>query len=129
MSRATDLKIVRVLTADASAAAATFQANFALPETRSSNDAGVTTKALRIGAAEIEMTSPAGADSALAKVLAERGAGLHELVLEVDDLDRARADFAERGIDVVITSGADGRRRGSIAPAHTHGVHIQLIAR
>jgi catechol 2,3-dioxygenase-like lactoylglutathione lyase family enzyme len=129
--RVTDLKVVRVATSDADAATKTFQENFGFPVTRSSRDeTGRTTSSfLAIGAAEIEMEAPADSGSPLSTFLAERGAGLRELVLEVDDLERATAELSAKGIGVALDAGPDGRIVGSIDPARTHGVRITLVAR
>jgi catechol 2,3-dioxygenase-like lactoylglutathione lyase family enzyme len=127
--RVTDLKIVSVATADADAAAATFRDNFALPITRRSVGATARSLFLAIGAAEIEMMSPAVDRSPLAADLAARGAGLHALVLEVDDLDEARATLAGHGIDVSVETGPDERPSVRLDPAQTHGVRITLIGR
>lgn len=131
MFRVSELKVVRVATTDADAATATFQANFGLSVTRASRDDDVRTVStfLAIGAAEIEMEAPTAPGSPLAAFLAERGAGLHELVLEVDDLERARASLSSAGVEVVVREGPDGRRAGSIDPTRAHGVRITLVAR
>ena len=131
MFRVTDLKVIRVATPDVDAAVSTFQRNFGLSVTRSSRDDGSHTVStcLAIGAAEIEMEAPTDSGSPLASFLAERGAGLRDLVLEVDDLERARQDLSSKGIDVALVAGPDGRLVGSLDPAQTHGVRITLVAR
>lgn len=116
--RVTDLKIVSVATDDPETAAATFRDNFALSITRRFDGATSRSLFLGIGAAEIEMTAPAIA-----------GAGLHALVLEVEDLEEARATLAGRGIDVPVEAGPDGRPSVRLDPTQTHGVRITLIGR
>jgi methylmalonyl-CoA/ethylmalonyl-CoA epimerase len=131
MFHVTDLKVVTVVTPDLESAVATFRKNFGLPVTRSSDSASGPSQSVRlgIGAAEIEMATPAGDRSPLASFLAARGPGLYELVLEVDDVEAARAALADRGIDLSVTPGSDGRRAGLLSPADTHGVRIVLVAR
>ncbi|MBI2962673.1 MAG: VOC family protein [Deltaproteobacteria bacterium] len=127
----TDLKTVTVATSDLDAAVGAFRASFGLPLARSAQDAAAETRSafLGIGVAEIEMTSPSAADAPLARVLAERGGGLHQLVLEVDDLDRARDALAARGIELSLGLRPDGRRGGWLDPGRTHGVPIVLVGR
>lgn len=131
MFRVTDLKVVRVTTPDAAAASNVFQGIFALPVTRSTHDekGRTTSTCLAIGDAEIEMEAPTDVGSPLSAFLAERGAGLRELVLEVDDLERAREELSAKGIAVALAAGPEGRMVGSIDPARTHGVRITLVAR
>lgn len=131
MSRVKDLRIVRVATPDAEAATAAFRRLFGLSVTRSARDDGARTSStfLAIGAAEIEMEAPSDATSPLQAFLAERGAGLHEIVLEVDDLERASGELAAKGVTVARVSVPGGRSYGTIDPAQTHGVRITLVAR
>ncbi len=125
----TDLKVVSIATDDLDASVKTFRKNFGFPVTRSTTGPGMTRSiSLGIGAAEIEMATPAGDGSPLASFLAERGPGLHQLVLEVDDLDAARAELSARGIEVSVRPAADGRV-GLLSAAQTHGVRIALVGR
>ncbi len=126
----TDLKTVGVATPDLDGAVTTFRKNFAFP-TRSSGVEGQEPKVRRVslgvGPAEIEFAAPTAQDSPLASFLAEHGAGLYELVLEVDDLEAARAALSERGVDVALSAEIDGKRSGALDPKHTHGVRIRLF--
>jgi methylmalonyl-CoA epimerase len=126
----TDLKVVSIATEDLDASVKTFRKNFGFSVTRSATNAGKTRSlSLGIGAAEIEMATPAGDGSPLASFLAERGPGLHQLVLEVDDLDAARAELSVRGIEVSMRTAADGKPVGLLSAAQTHGVRITLVGR
>jgi methylmalonyl-CoA/ethylmalonyl-CoA epimerase len=127
--RVTDLKAVTVVTDDLDVAVATFRKNFGFPLVRSAETAAGRSAALGIGAAEIEMSMPAGAASPLAAFLAERGPGLQSLVLEVDDLDAACADLAARGIEASIKRTPEGTAAAHLSPTQTHGVRITLVAR
>jgi methylmalonyl-CoA/ethylmalonyl-CoA epimerase len=129
--RVVDLKVVSIATEDLDESVATFRKNFGFPVTRTSgNPAGKTrTVSLGIGAAEIEMAAPTGEGSPLASFLAERGPGLHQLVLEVDDVAAAGADLAALGVEVSVKPGTDGKPAGFLSTAQTHGVRITLVGR
>jgi methylmalonyl-CoA epimerase len=128
----TDLKIVGIATPDAEAAVTTFRKNFGFPISRATEDAAAETRStfLAIGGAEIEMTAPIREGSSpLSSFLAERGAALHRLVLEVDDLQAALAELEAKGIEAVAKQSAHGRSVVVLSPAHTHGVRITLVGR
>lgn len=120
-----------VATPDLDGAVATFRKNFGFPITRSVESAENKTRSacLGIGAAEIEMVTPTAKDSPLAGFLAERGPGLYLLLLEVDDVEAARVGLAERGLEVSVKQGPDGRPVALLSPAETHGVRIALVGR
>ena len=127
----TDLKVLSIATDELDASVETFCKNFGFPVTRSATSSSdqVRGVSLGIGSAEIEMVAPTGEASSVARFLAERGPGLHQLVLEVDDLKAAAADLSARGIDVRLETGADGRSAGFLSTAQTHGVRIVLLGR
>jgi methylmalonyl-CoA/ethylmalonyl-CoA epimerase len=131
MFRTTDLKVVTVATDDLDAAVSTFQRNFAFPLTRSAESTahGTASRFLAIGEAEIEMTAAAKTDSTLADFLAERGPGLHTLLLEVDDLPAAVADLTAKGFVAKLQPGTDGHEVAILDPAQTHGARIALAGR
>ena len=131
MFQVTDLKAVTVATPDLEGAVATFRKNFGFPITRSFERAEYKTRStcLGIGTAEIEMIMPTAEGSPLAGFLTERGAGLYFLLLEVDDVEAARADLAGRGIEVSLKQSADGKPVALLSPAQTHGVRIALVGR
>jgi len=127
--RVSDLEVVNIVTADLDESVATFRRNFGLPVTRSLETPGAKSVFLGIGPAEIEMATPTAEGAPLASFLAERGAGLHQLVLAVDDLEGARTELAARGVEVSIKTGTDGRPSGFLSPTQTHGVRIALVER
>jgi len=51
----------------------------------------------RPGDARIELVQPAADDSPVSRFLAERGGGFHHVCYEVEDLNRALAEFRGRG--------------------------------
>ena len=131
MFRVTDLKIVSVATPDLDGAVATFRKNFAFAIRRTGDEHDPRTRRvfLGVGPGEIEIAAPTAADSRLASFLADRGAALYELVLEVDDLEAARAALSERGVELTLTAGADRKPSACLDPKQTHGVRIALVER
>ena len=130
--RVTDLKIVSIATPDLDGAVTTFRKNFGFPIRNASVDGQNPTARrvfLGIGPAEIEIVAPVNRNSPLTSFLADRGAALYELVLEVDDLAAARAALSERGVEVALSSGVEGKRSAALDPRQTHGVRIRLVER
>jgi len=126
--QAGQLKILTAAVKDVDAALATFQKNFGFPLTRQVEAADGTRSAfLRIGAAEIELTSSTG--GTLADAVAQRGEGLFQIELEVEDLHAAQRDLGARGIAAEFATDAGGRRLLRVAIAHTHGVPLVLSQR
>jgi methylmalonyl-CoA epimerase len=129
--RVTDLKVLSIATDELDASVETFRKNFGFPVARTAKSSSSQTRSvsLGIGSAEIEMVAPTGEGSPVARFLAERGPGLHQLVLEVDDLKAAEAELSARGIDVSVETGADGTSAEVLSTAQTHGVRIALVGR
>jgi hypothetical protein len=75
----------------------------------------------------LRLVSPA-AGAREASLVAERGEGMYELVIEADDLVAAMADLTTKAIAVSgIEPGEGGRREIRVDPASTHGVPIRLV--
>ncbi|MEP7291575.1 MAG: methylmalonyl-CoA epimerase [Chloroflexota bacterium] len=89
---------------------------------------------LPLGESEIELiapfTAPDGAmDSGVAKYLAKRGAGMHHLCLEVDDIDHIMRQLVENGTEMINETPRtrpDGRRYAFVHPRSTGGVLLEL---
>src|SRR5215468_11804175 len=54
---------------------------------------------LPLGEGEIELLAPINQTSGVAKYLAKRGAGMHHLCIEVDDLAGTMQRLSEKGIE------------------------------
>ncbi|MBI5479484.1 MAG: methylmalonyl-CoA epimerase [Deltaproteobacteria bacterium] len=81
-----------------------------------------------IGAGNVELIAPAG-NEGLQRFLDRRGAGLHHLCLEVDDLVAALAELKGKGlrlIDEAPRPGAHGYQVAFLHPASCGGVLIEL---
>lgn len=81
-----------------------------------------------IGAGNVELIAPAG-NEGLQRFLDRRGAGLHHLCLEVDDLVGALAELKAKGvrlIDEAPRRGAHGYQVAFLHPASCGGVLVEL---
>ncbi len=84
---------------------------------------------LPIGEGEIELIQPTTDDSGVAKYLAKKGAGLHHLCIEVDDITAALARIAESGAELINETPRtrpDGTRYAFVHPKSTGGVLLEL---
>jgi methylmalonyl-CoA/ethylmalonyl-CoA epimerase len=84
---------------------------------------------LPIAGAEVELVMPTTDDSGIAKYLAKRGAGMHHLCLEVDDIVGMMAQLKEKDIRLINEeprATADGKKYAFIHPESTGGVLVEL---
>ncbi|HEX9052132.1 MAG TPA: methylmalonyl-CoA epimerase [Anaeromyxobacter sp.] len=81
------------------------------------------------GRGRIELLSPLGPDSPMAKTIEKRGEGLHHVCLEVPDLEKAMAALKARGaplLDEKPRAGAGGSRVAFVHPKGSRGVLVEL---
>lgn len=85
---------------------------------------GVRTHFIRAGGAKLELLEALDSSSALARHLEKRGAGLHHLAFEVDNLEATRDRLTGAGFTPLgeIRRGADGKRIFFVHPRDTGGV-------
>lgn len=79
---------------------------------------------------EIELLIPTRDDSAVAKFIAKRGAGMHHVAYEVEDIAAALADAKARGLRLVDASprrGARGHLVAFLHPEAAGGVLVEFI--
>ncbi|HXH22518.1 MAG TPA: hypothetical protein VNN10_10840 [Dehalococcoidia bacterium] len=80
-----------------------------------------------VGGVLLRFLSPAAGRQA-AELVASRGDGMYELVVEVDDVVETMAGLRAKGVDVSgVELGEGGRREIRIDPASSHGVPIRLV--
>jgi methylmalonyl-CoA/ethylmalonyl-CoA epimerase len=84
---------------------------------------------LPTGDAEVELVRPTSEDSGIARYLAKRGAGMHHICLEVDDLGAMLTQLKVKGIRLIneeprITS--EGKQYAFVHPESTSGVLVEL---
>lgn len=82
-----------------------------------------------MGGVEINLIEPTGPDSTVAKFLEKRGAGLHHVALEVDDIDRELKTMAGKGFQLIDRQGRPGvaGQIGFLHPKSVNGVLIELV--
>lgn len=81
------------------------------------------------GAGRIELVSPSGPDSPMAKAIEKRGEGLHHICLEVPDIEKAMAALSAQGaplLDEKPRPGAGGARVAFVHPKGSRGVLVEL---
>ncbi len=81
------------------------------------------------GAGRIELVSPLGPDSPMAKAIERRGEGLHHVCLEVPDLAAAMSALKARGaplLDEKPRPGAGGAQVAFVHPKGSRGVLVEL---
>jgi methylmalonyl-CoA/ethylmalonyl-CoA epimerase len=84
---------------------------------------------LPTGESEIELVLPTDQDSGIARYLARRGAGMHHICLEVEDIDGLLKQLGRKGVRLINEtprSAADGKRYAFIHPESTGGVLVEL---
>ncbi len=95
---------------------------------------GVQVALLRLapGAGSIELLQPDPGDNPVARHIARRGAGIHHVALEVDDLNGLFARLQSAGvrlIDSAPRAGAHGTTVCFVHPQSTGGVLVELVQR
>lgn len=81
-----------------------------------------------IGESEIELVKPTSEDSGVAKFLSDRGAGMHHLCLEVDQLDEMLIKLKSKGVRLINETPIEmpGRKLAFVHPKSTGGVLVEL---
>ncbi len=83
---------------------------------------------LPLGESEVELVRPTTDDSGVAKFLADRGAGMHHLCFEVDDIDGMLEDLKGKGIRLINETAMqlEGRKVAFVHPKASNGVLVEL---
>ena len=81
-----------------------------------------------ISGVKLEFLMPTDDESVLAGHIEKRGEGIHHICFQVDDVEKAAAELAEKGAELVDRPrmGAEGKKIVFIKPKSTHGVLIEL---
>lgn len=84
---------------------------------------------LPVGNSKIELLQPTDSESGVAKYLQKRGAGLHHICFEVDDIEAALVKLKTAEIQLINEKpsvGEDGRKFAFIHPKAANGVLVEL---
>ncbi len=90
---------------------------------------GVTTDIYDTGRGKVELLEAMGEDSPIGKFLENRGAGIHHVCFEVDNITTAIKELKEFNVQVLSnepTIGAEGYKVVFIHPKSTGGVLVEL---
>lgn len=90
---------------------------------------GVDVAFLPVGQSEIELLQPTDPESGVARYLEKRGAGLHHLCFEVDDIEATLSRLKAADIQLINETanvGADGKKYAFVHPKGTGGVLVEL---
>ena len=122
---------VAILVSDLDAAIALFRDVYglALSEVEEVPSEKVRVAIFGHGAGRIELVSPMGPDSPMAKAIEKRGEGLHHICLEVPDIASAMAALKARGaplLDDKPRPGAGGAQVAFVHPKGSRGVLVEL---
>jgi methylmalonyl-CoA/ethylmalonyl-CoA epimerase len=82
-----------------------------------------------VGESKIELVQPTSAETGLGKYLEKRGAGIHHICLEVEDIDAALADLKNKGVQLINPTPQtreDGTLYAFIHPKSAFGVLVEL---
>jgi methylmalonyl-CoA/ethylmalonyl-CoA epimerase len=93
-------------------------------------DQGVEAALLDVGESHVELLQPLGAETAVGKFLARRGAGLHHVAYRVESVEDTLAALADAGmrlIDERPRTGIRGSRVAFIHPSSTGGVLTEIV--
>ncbi len=85
---------------------------------------------LKIGESQIELLEPTDDESGIGKYLAKRGAGMHHLCVEVDDIEATMQRLRDHNVELINdepkTRADDGVRYCFVHPKSAFGVMLEL---
>ena len=90
---------------------------------------GVSTSFFQIGDSKFELLEATNNNSAIAKFIDRRGAGIHHIAFEVEDIESELARLKDEGFELIHEEpkrGADNKRIAFLHPKSTNGVLIEL---
>jgi methylmalonyl-CoA/ethylmalonyl-CoA epimerase len=100
-----------------------------LHEVRNVPEQQVDVAFLPVGQSEVELVKPTTEDGSVAKWIQKKGAGIHHICFEVDDIRATLAQMAAQGIwliDKEPRTSADGKLYAFVHPKSTGGVLVEL---
>ncbi len=92
---------------------------------------GVEAASMLVGDGRVELVTPTGDDTPVARFLARRGPGMHHIALSTADLRAALDELESQGaqlIDHVPRQGLFGLEVAFVHPDSVHGVLTEVVA-
>jgi methylmalonyl-CoA/ethylmalonyl-CoA epimerase len=122
---------VAIVVEDLDAALAFWRDALGLPLAKTEENPGenVSIGFLPVGDSEIELLQPTDPDSGIGKYLAKRGAGMHHICIEVDDIAAVMQRLVDHGVELINAEPRtrdDGTRYAFIHPKSAFGVLVEL---
>jgi methylmalonyl-CoA/ethylmalonyl-CoA epimerase len=96
------------------------------------DEQGVEAASMRVGIGHVELLAALGPDTPVGRFLAKRGAGMHHVAFEVEDLPAELSRLEGQGarlIDTAPRPGLFGMQVAFVHPDAAHGVLSELVAR
>jgi len=91
---------------------------------------GVEAVLLDVGENHVELLQPLGPDTPVGKYLAKRGAGIHHVAYQVQDIDAELERLRAEGVELIDQSPRTGIRGSRVAfchPRSTGGVLTEIV--
>jgi methylmalonyl-CoA epimerase len=82
-----------------------------------------------VGETNLEFLEPTSPDSPIAKFIEKKGAGIHHLAIQVEDIDRVLANLKSQNVRLInetAVPGAGGKRIAFVHPSSTGGILLEL---
>jgi methylmalonyl-CoA/ethylmalonyl-CoA epimerase len=132
LSMLTALDHVGVAVADIDAALPFYRdtLGMALVHRETVEDQGVEAVLLDVGDSHVELISPLGPETGVARFLERRGAGLHHVAYRVSDIDAVLSTLAAAGVRLIDERPRIGIRQSRVAfihPGSTGGVLTEIV--
>ena len=94
-------------------------------------DQKVRTAFFKIGQTKLELLEPTDIDSPINKFIEKRGEGLHHIALNVNNVNSALNELADKGITLIdkkARDGAEDLQIGFVHPKSANGVLLELCS-
>ena len=122
---------IAIAVSDIQAAVEAFQEKLGLPCQKVEEVAaqGAVVAFFDLGEAHLELVSPLGKETPLARSIEKRGEGLHHLCFEVPSMSEAIAGLEAKGAQLTgpPTPGANDSRVAFVHPKSMSGVLVELV--
>lgn len=95
-------------------------------EAETDSPAGVQRMRLSYADPGVEILTPEDEENEVARFIAENGPGLYGFVLRVDDLEAAKSELADRGVEPIAEEGSEDAPEAFYHPKDFAGVFLIL---